>query len=35
MAKDKQLDWVGSSREDIRELPEDVKNDIGFALREV
>lgn len=35
MEKDKQFDWVGSSREDIREFPEEVKNDIGFALREV
>jgi phage-related protein len=32
---DKQLDWIGSSREDIRQFPEDVKDDIGFALREV
>ncbi len=31
---DKQLDWIGSSREDIRQFPEDVKDDIGFALRE-
>ena len=32
--RDKQLSWVGSSREDIRQFPEDVKDDIGFALRE-
>jgi phage-related protein len=32
--KDKQLNWVGSSREDIRQFPEDVKDNIGFALRE-
>ena len=33
--EDKQLDWVGSSREDIRKFPEDVKDDMGYALREV
>lgn len=33
--EDKQLDWVGSSREDIRKFPEDVKGDMGYALREV
>lgn len=33
--EDKQLDWVGSSREDIRKFPEEVKDDMGYALREV
>lgn len=32
---DKQLDWIGSSREDIRKFPEEVKDDVGYALREV
>ncbi len=32
---DKQLDWIGDSLERLREFPEDVKDDIGFALREV
>lgn len=32
---DKQLDWIGDSLERIRKFPEDVKDDIGFALREV
>ena len=32
---DKQLDWIGDSLERLRELPEEVKDDIGFALREV
>jgi phage-related protein len=31
----KQLDFVGSSREDLREFPEDVRQDIGYALFEV
>lgn len=30
----KVLLWVGSSRKDMREMPEDVKLDFGFALRE-
>jgi phage-related protein len=33
--KDKRLDWIGSAREDIHKFPEDVKDDIGYALREV
>jgi len=32
---DKELNWVGSSRGDIRGFPEDVKDDMGYALREV
>ena len=31
----KQLDWIGSSKEDLKEFPEEVKQDIGFALFEV
>ena len=31
----KGLDFIGSSREDIRAFPEEVKDDIGYALREV
>lgn len=27
------LFWVGSSREDLRTFPEEVKDSIGFALR--
>ena len=33
--KDKQLDWIGSSRENIRGFPEDVKDDMGYAFREI
>ena len=33
--REKPLIWVGSSREDLRGFPEEVKDDIGFALREV
>ena len=32
---DKQLFWIGDSLERIREFPEEVKDDIGFVLREV
>ena len=31
----KPLDWIGSSREDLKEFPEEVRQDIGFALFEV
>ena len=31
----KQLDFVGSSREDLKEFPEEVSQDIGYALFEV
>ena len=31
----KPLHWVGSSRGDLREFPDEVKQDIGFALHEV
>ena len=30
----KPLDFVGSSREDLKEFPDDVKQDIGYALFE-
>ena len=30
----KQLDFVGSSRDDLREFPEEVRQDIGYALFE-
>lgn len=30
----KNLDFVGSSREDLREFPDEVKQDIGYALFE-
>jgi phage-related protein len=28
----KPVEWVGSSRKDLRTFPEEVKNDIGLAL---
>jgi phage-related protein len=28
----KQLIWVGSSRSDLKELPSEVQDDIGYAL---
>lgn len=31
----KTLDWIGSSREDLREFQEEVRQDIGYALFEV
>jgi len=31
----KKIDFIGSSRRDIREFPEEVKEDIGYALFEV
>ncbi|MCG2711560.1 MAG: type II toxin-antitoxin system RelE/ParE family toxin [Candidatus Omnitrophica bacterium] len=33
--EDKKLVWIGSALDDIREFPEDVKDDIGYALRQV
>ena len=30
----KQLDFIGSSREDLKEFPDEVKQDIGYALFE-
>ena len=30
----KKLNFVGSSREDLKEFPDDVRQDIGFALFE-
>ena len=35
MQGDKDLHWIESSRDDIRAFPEDVKDDMGFAFREV
>ena len=31
----KKIDFIGSSQRDIREFPEEVKDDIGYALFEV
>ncbi|MBI5023565.1 MAG: hypothetical protein HZC18_00990 [Candidatus Omnitrophica bacterium] len=31
----KPLSWIGSSRENLKELPEEVRQDVGFALFEV
>lgn len=31
----KPLSWIGSSREDIKEFPEEARQDVGFALFEV
>ena len=31
----KELFWVGSSRKDIRRFPDEVKQDMGYALYEV
>src|SRR4051812_6607240 len=28
----KPLEWIGASRQDLREFPEDVKDEAGFAL---
>jgi len=30
----KRVDFVGSSREDLKEFPEEVKQDVGYALFE-
>lgn len=30
----KKLDFIGSSREDLKDFPEEVKQDIGYALFE-
>jgi phage-related protein len=32
---DKPLFWVGSSLKDVREFPEEVKDEVGFALYQV
>ena len=32
---DKDIIWVGSSRRDIQRFPEPVKDNIGFALRQI
>ncbi len=31
----KQLDFIGSSREDLKEFPEEARQDIGYAFFEV
>ncbi len=31
---DKPLFWMGSSRDDLREFPEEVRQTVGFALRQ-
>lgn len=31
----KPLYWVGSAREDLRDLPDDVRRELGFDLRRV
>lgn len=35
MDDDKELAWVGTSRKELQAFPEDVKDDIGYALRQV
>ncbi|HZL34773.1 MAG TPA: type II toxin-antitoxin system RelE/ParE family toxin [Tepidisphaeraceae bacterium] len=30
--KDKPVRWIASSREDLREFPDEAKRDVGFAL---
>jgi phage-related protein len=32
--KPKNLEWIGSSKKDVRSFPEDVKDLVGFALRQ-
>ena len=32
MAEEKQVKWIGSSRKDIKKLPENVQDDIGYVL---
>ncbi len=34
MKKDKELIWIGDSRDNLRTFPEDVKDIMGFALRQ-
>jgi len=34
MSEEKQLVWVGDSKEKLKEFPEDVKDAVGFALRQ-
>ena len=31
----KSVNWIGSSREDLKEFPDEVRQDIGFSLFEV
>lgn len=31
--KDKPIEWMGSTLKDLSEMPDEVKRDIGFALR--
>ena len=32
MSEEKQVKWIGSSHKDIKKLPEDVQDDIGYIL---
>lgn len=32
---EKSLTWLGTSRADVREFPEDVRRVVGFELRQV
>ena len=32
MAKKHDLQWIGSSREDLREFPDDVREEVGYTL---
>jgi len=34
MSEEKRVDFIGSSRKDLREFPEEVRQDIGYALYE-
>ncbi|MEA2109640.1 MAG: type II toxin-antitoxin system RelE/ParE family toxin [Pseudomonadota bacterium] len=34
MKKDKELIWIGDSRDNLRRFPEEVKDVMGFALRQ-
>ncbi|MCL4229319.1 type II toxin-antitoxin system RelE/ParE family toxin [Candidatus Dependentiae bacterium] len=33
--KQKELIWVGSSKNDLKDCPEDIKDEMGYALRKV
>ena len=32
MSEEKEVRWIGSSHKDIKKLPEEVQDDIGYAL---
>lgn len=32
---ERRIDWIGSSKKDLRGFPEEVKQDMGYALYEV